>query len=87
MQNGETHQRALVRELKESFGLRVKPGKLIASVQHAYTHFKVALHVYACELIDGTPTAKGHDETRWFARKSFSTLALPKVVHKFLNHL
>ncbi|MCC6796867.1 MAG: A/G-specific adenine glycosylase [Candidatus Hydrogenedentes bacterium] len=87
VRNGETHQRALTRELKENFGLCVKPGKLIASVGHAYTHFKITLHVYNCELVEGTPAAKGHEETRWFAPKSFSTLALPKVVHKFLDQL
>ena len=87
VRNGETHERALTRELKQNFGLRIKPGKLVASVQHAYSHFKVTLHVYACELIDGTPDAKEHDETHWFARKSFSSLALPKVVHKFLDQL
>lgn len=87
VRNRESHQRALSRELKENFGLRIKPGKLIASVQHAYSHFKVTLHVYACDLIDGTPDAKEHDETRWFARKSFTSLALPKVVHKFIDQL
>jgi A/G-specific adenine glycosylase len=87
LRNGETHQRALTRELKDNFGLRVKPGKLIASVQHAYTHFKVTLYVYTCELVEGTPTPNSHDESRWFAPKSFSTLALPKVVHKFLDQL
>lgn len=87
LRNGETHQRALTRELKENFGLRIKPGKLIATVQHAYTHFKVTLHVYNCELVEGTSTPKSHDESHWFAPKSFSTLALPKVIHKFLDHL
>ncbi|NUM55207.1 MAG: A/G-specific adenine glycosylase [Candidatus Hydrogenedentes bacterium] len=85
--NGETHQSALIRGLGESLGVRVKVGGLIASVQHAYSHFRVSLHVYACAISRGELTAKHHDEMRWSTRQQLNRLALPKVVHKFLGAL
>lgn len=87
VRNGETHQRAIVRELRDHFGVRVKVGGLVASVQHAYSHFKVSLHVYACEVIEGKPAAKEHDEVRWIPRSAFKRIAMPKVVHKVLDTL
>jgi A/G-specific adenine glycosylase len=87
VRSGETHQRALARELRQHFGVRVKVGGIVASVQHAYSHFKVSLHVYACEIVDGEPAPANYEEVRWIARSQFKRYALPKVLHKFVNML
>lgn len=87
LRNRETHTRALRRELGERFGVHVRIGGLIASVQHAYTHFNVTLHAYTCEIENGTPRAPNHEKLRWVSRSYFKKLALPKVMHKLLVSL
>jgi A/G-specific adenine glycosylase len=87
VQPGETHQQALARECKEELGIVVKPGGLIATVQHAYTHFRVTLNVYRCAIQKGTPKAKVHTELRWVPPEDFSNFAFPKANHKFLGQL
>lgn len=81
---GERHQQALERECLEELGIAVKVGGLVATVKHAYTHFKVTLNVYKCVVSKGTPKAKLHSELRWASPQEFESFAFPKANHKFL---
>lgn len=45
---GETPRAALVREMEEELGVRVKIVDKIGVVRHAYTRFRVTLHAYRC---------------------------------------
>jgi len=84
---GESHAKALKRCLKSSIGIRVKTGGLIASVDHAYSHFRVTLNVYQCELTSGDPTPNEHDDLKWMTRARLEEFAFPKAHHKFLKLL
>jgi A/G-specific adenine glycosylase len=84
---GESHAKALRRILKHSIGVRVKVGGLVASVDHAYSHFRVTLNVYQCELISGDVSASEHDELKWMTRTRLEEFAFPKAHHKFLHLL
>ena len=87
LEKGETHQQALVRECKEELGVDVKVGGMIATVKHAYTHFKVTLNVYSCVIMKGKPEAKTHSELRWVPYGEFKDYAFPKGNHKFMGLL
>ena len=84
---GETHHEALEREVREELGIRVKPGKLIATVNHAYSHFRVTLNVYACTHVAGKPQANSHVEVKWVPKSHFPRYAFPKANHRFLDLL
>ncbi len=83
----ENHAQALRREAREELGVRIKVGGLIASADHAYSHFKVTLHVYGCEITSGTPRPRVHTKLRWTAPSEFPNFAFPKANHKFLHLL
>lgn len=84
---GEAHAAALRRELREELGIRVTIGERVATVDHAYSHFRVSLHVYRCEHRSGKAAPRMHTELRWVAPKNFAALAFPKANHKFLKLL
>lgn len=86
---GETHQQALTRQCKEELSLKVKVGGLIASVNHAYTHFRITLNAYRCTTLkpNAEPKQKTHTELRWVPREEFKDYAFPKANHKFLDML
>ncbi len=84
---GETHAAALVRECQEELGLKVKVSGLIATVQHAYTHLRVTIHVYRCHAPRGTPEPRTHTQLVWAAPETFDEYAFPKANHKFLHLL
>lgn len=81
---GEDHTAALVREVREELGIDIAVGGLVACVNHAYSHFKVTLNVYACRHINGTPRPNAHTELKWVSPNRFEEFAFPKANHKFL---
>jgi A/G-specific adenine glycosylase len=54
---GEEKEEALARELLEELGIIVGVGALLMVVEHAYTHFRMSLHVYHGRLESGWPRA------------------------------
>ena len=84
LEAGETHQQALQRECREELNIEVEVGGLVATVKHAYTHFKVTLNVYRCRILHGEPQPRTHTELRWVAPAQFKTYTFPKANHKFL---
>jgi A/G-specific adenine glycosylase len=84
---GESHEAALQREIREELGLSVDVGGLVASVKHAYSHFKITLNVYRCTHTSGTPMPKAHTELKWVLPSKFDDYAFPKANHKFLHLL
>lgn len=87
VEKDESHEKALKREVREELGITVRPGDHIATVNHAYTHFKVTLHVFHCQHRKGTPTPAAHTELKWVLPRDFDKYAFPKANHKFLRLL
>jgi A/G-specific adenine glycosylase len=84
---GETHEEALARELKEEMGIDIEVGDRIVSVDHAYSHFSITLHVYSCKHVGGEPQALDHSEVRWVRREDFDQYAFPAADLKFFDKL
>ena len=79
---GETHAQALVREIREEVGLTVHVGEHLASVDHAYSHMTINLHVYRCTLLEGRCRARWHTELKWLKPGEFSRYAFPAANRK-----
>lgn len=84
IEKGETHERALTRIAENMLGIAIEPGGSIATVQHAYTHLRVTMSVYACRHIAGKPRPNAHALLKWVTRKELARYPLPKANHKFL---
>ncbi len=84
---GEDHTAALRREMREELGLDVEIGGLVASVRHAYSHFRITLSVYRCTIRDGEPQPATHEALRWVRPAEFGQYAFPKANQKFLGLL
>ncbi len=84
---GETPQDAVVREVREETGLRVRVGPRLATVEHAYSHFSVTLHVYACEVLAGRARPRQHSALKWVTRARLGDYAFPSANRRFLDRL
>jgi 8-oxo-dGTP diphosphatase len=71
---GETDAEALSREVEYRIGVAIKPGELISSVRHAYQHYTIDLHLYACRLREGEPAAINVQQFRWVESNDFENL-------------
>ena len=45
----------LKRELREELAIEVAVGELFATVDHAFTHFRITLHAFECRYLGALP--------------------------------
>jgi A/G-specific adenine glycosylase len=64
-ENGEALEACLRREIREELGVQIKVGNELGVFRHAYTHFRVTLHAFACTLPAGKPRAIIPDGLKW----------------------
>ena len=72
------------RELWEELRIEVVALEPFATVGHAYSHFRVTLHVFHCVLSDGKPRAIDAGEWRWVSLKQLDQYAFPTANHKII---
>jgi len=84
---GETLPRCLRREIKEELCIRIKVGKQIASIEHAYTHFKITLHAFECELVSGKPQALQVQDFKWVRMSELKKYAFARTDLRIIEAL
>jgi A/G-specific adenine glycosylase len=83
----ESLEACLAREIGEELGIRVKVLCPLMSVPHAYTHFRITLHVYECRYVSGRPRAIGCAEWRWVRPDELDRYAFPSANRKVIEAL
>jgi 8-oxo-dGTP diphosphatase len=61
----ESEQNALIRELKEELGMTVRVHEKLGSNIHAYDAFTINLVAYKCSFISATFDLTDHDKFEW----------------------
>jgi A/G-specific adenine glycosylase len=64
-ERGETLAAAARREIREETGVRVRVGRKLCLVRHAYSHFRIRLHAFECAYEGGRAQARTSAEVRW----------------------
>jgi mutator protein MutT len=83
---GETHDAALVREIREELDAEVVVGDLVFDVTHEYDDRTVALYFYRCTL-KGTPRPLLGQQMRWVPRAELATLGFPPADEELIRLL
>ncbi|MDA5543093.1 MULTISPECIES: 8-oxo-dGTP diphosphatase MutT [Yersinia] len=65
IEQGETPELALKRELLEETGIVVKEAVLLKVLEHTFTDRIVTLHFYMVEMWDGEPFGREGQPMRW----------------------
>jgi A/G-specific adenine glycosylase len=84
---GESLKACLRREILEELGISVRVGSRLVSVPHAYTHFKITLHVFECAYAGGRIRLHGCDDFRWIYPKELDRFAFPGADRKVIQLL
>lgn len=79
MEPGETLPQALTREIKEELGVDINVGESLGEYKHAYTHFKVRLTAFACELDGSEPQPLEASEIRWVPVSDLQQFPMGKI--------
>lgn len=83
----ETLGRCLRRKVREEVGIQIRVGELIASVNHAYTHFRITLNAFQCTHRTGKPKPLRCTDWRWIILRDLKDLAFSKADRKIIEVL
>jgi A/G-specific adenine glycosylase len=78
----ESFKQALTREVREELDIEIQVNQRLIVVDHAYTHFEVQLHVYACEFVSGQPKCLGCTDIKWVFPSQLDRYAFPTANRK-----
>jgi A/G-specific adenine glycosylase len=65
VERGETLTACLRRELREELGVDVRVRDELVAVKHAFSHFRITLHVFSCDRLRGRLRPIDAAEVRW----------------------
>jgi A/G-specific adenine glycosylase len=84
---GETFEEALRRELREELGIEVAVGPRLATVEHAYSHFRMSLHVYDCRYKGVRPRTLACADLAWVTLQGVERYPLSVADRRVLRAL
>ena len=87
MQPGEDAVAAVRRELREEVGIEVRVVGPLATVRHAYSHFRVTLHAMECRHVSGRARALGCAAVRWVGLDELEAFAFPRATRRIIAAL
>jgi 8-oxo-dGTP diphosphatase len=87
VEEGETDESALARELEEEMDISVRVGERVIHVQHAYASYDIDFCVYRCEIRAGAvQNARVHDH-RWVRPDELDQYEFPAADEKTVAKL
>ncbi len=87
IESGETPDKALIRELKEELGAKVKILSKGKTIQHSYTRFRVKLHPFLCGINGKISLKEKQSECRWISIEDMNSFAFPAANRKVFQNL
>ena len=91
IEDGETPEQALAREIKEELDTEIQVGKLIDTIEYDYPKFHLSMDCFWCEIMQGGLELKEHEAARWLSKEElYSVDWLPAdvgVVEKIKKEL
>ncbi len=86
-EEGETLEAGLARRVREEVGITIRVGKILATVNHAYSHFRVTLHAFQCLPAAGRARVIDCAGCRWIRKSEMDSLAFSKADREVLRAL
>ena len=86
VEDGESDEAALARELEEEMGIRVQVGELSLHVTHEYERYTLDLLVYRATTTDEPRAIRVHD-ARWVPAEEFDQYEFPDADQQTIEAL
>nr|MBP3597900.1 (deoxy)nucleoside triphosphate pyrophosphohydrolase [Eubacterium sp.] len=75
IEEGETPQEALVREIKEELDTEIKVGELLETVEYDYPTFHLSMDCFWAEIVSGDLVLKEHEAAKWLTKETLDSVA------------
>lgn len=76
---GETIADCIRREIQEELAIVIEVGDHLITISHAYSHFRVTLHVHHCRHISGEPQPIACEQIRWATLAELDQFPFPQA--------
>ena len=87
IENGESVESCIYRELLEELGIQVQVGELFLNVKHSYTHFHLRMAVHHCQWQGDPPQCLDCADFRWVCLDDCGALPFSRADLKVLDAL
>lgn len=67
VEQGESLEAALIRELKEELSVEVSVDEFVCTVEYDYPNFHLTMHCFFCSILNGNLTLLEHEAMRWLS--------------------
>ena len=74
IEDGETPQTALVREIKEELDTIVEVGELIDTIEYDYPSFHLSMDCFWCEVVEGELKLLEAEDAKWLNRDELDSV-------------
>lgn len=74
MEQGETPEEALKREIWEELETRIVVERFVATVEWDYPHFHLTMHCYLCHVESGHLELKEHEAAKWLNKEELESV-------------
>lgn len=87
VEESESLPGCLAREIREELGVEISVGKEFGIYHHAYTHFKVTLHAFCCQLQAGEPQPLEASSLYWAQPGELDDFPMGKIDRQIARRL
>lgn len=91
IEQSETSQEALKREILEELDVEISVGELIDTIEYDYPTFHLSMECFWCTIVKGNIVLKEAEDARWLSKDELNSVAwLPadiSLIEKIKVHL
>ena len=74
IEQGETPEEAVVREIMEELDIEVEVKELFDTVEYDYPKFRLSMDCFICKIKKGDLVLKEHEAAKWLAKETLHTV-------------
>ena len=74
IEEGETPQEALKREIMEELDTEITVGEFIETIEYDYPTFHLSMDCFWCEIVKGDLVLKEHEAAKWITRDEIESV-------------
>lgn len=82
LEEGETKEEGLKREIKEELGIDIEVGRLVLVFEDEIPGLKIKIYLYKCKIKNGKPHPIDCEDVRWVSLAQLSRLKLASADKK-----
>ena len=74
MEEGETEEQAIIREIREELDVEIAVERKVCTVEYDYPQFHLRMHCFWCSIAQGALHLKEHQSAQWLAKGEWESV-------------